>query len=196
MKMFWATGVSGICNTSTGENKCTSITEEETNIALTIRGCITKHSESCQKNLGAAITKSWWRKAKKISFPKGISVAGCGFGTNKMSFEGYIEFLCENGHRFSIDALDTSERKCDWCGALPALKPDGKVWCNLVDNTNCYSEGEIPDVAWKQFLIDPGDDKTEPRYRMPTEEEHKKMQAYWNGKQWIWFWNKQPVAEE
>ena len=51
-----------------------------------------------------------------------------------MSFEGYVQILCENGHLNSRDAIDwmyseLSDYKCEECG--------GKlVWENTVDETN------------------------------------------------------------
>lgn len=53
-----------------------------------------------------------------------------------MSYEGYEQLICENGHEFSIDAYETmysdnpyAEIKCPVC--------EGKVvWWNAVDLTN------------------------------------------------------------
>ena len=51
-----------------------------------------------------------------------------------MSFEGYSQAICENGHRF--DLFDFQEN-CE-CGARAA-------WENVVDDTNCLLEGIILD---------------------------------------------------
>ena len=49
-----------------------------------------------------------------------------------MSYEGYVQYLCKNGHARTRDAYDDFERgeyKCDACGA-------GLAWENHVDLTN------------------------------------------------------------
>jgi hypothetical protein len=51
----------------------------------------------------------------------------------KMSYEGYTQVICENGHLFERDCRDDS--LCD-CGALDA-------WTNEVDDTNCDAYGII-----------------------------------------------------
>jgi len=54
-----------------------------------------------------------------------------------MSFEGYYQLLCENGHHFAADCYshygsDFSDTICPDCGAPVA-------WWNLVNQTNCCS---------------------------------------------------------
>ena len=60
-----------------------------------------------------------------------------------MSYEGYVEYLCEKGHRWAIDCYNDSERyrKCTVClGAA--------VWRHSVDQTNgALSKREDPDGA-------------------------------------------------
>ncbi len=61
-----------------------------------------------------------------------------------MSYEGYYQFLCKNGHRWAVDAYSGDEKteKCPDCG--------GKVyWWNLVDLTNCceMEECAYDDIA-------------------------------------------------
>jgi hypothetical protein len=49
-----------------------------------------------------------------------------------MSYEGYVQHLCKNGHARNSDAYDSFEKeeyKCDACGA-------GLAWENHVDVTN------------------------------------------------------------
>jgi hypothetical protein len=56
-----------------------------------------------------------------------------------MSFEGYFQLLCANGHYFTADAYyyDTHEDcPCLACGAEV-------VWENLVDTTNVETEGYV-----------------------------------------------------
>lgn len=49
-----------------------------------------------------------------------------------MSYEGYTEYLCENGHYYTRDAYEsyyTEEKKCPYCVSEA-------VWSNGVDQTN------------------------------------------------------------
>lgn len=60
-----------------------------------------------------------------------------------MSYEGYEQLLCENGHLHMVDCWDSPDPKtwrCDSCGAKLA-------WWNAVDQTNgsyhtCSETGE------------------------------------------------------
>ena len=57
-----------------------------------------------------------------------------------MSFEGYYQFLCKNGHNWEEDvhASSPEHEKCPYCG-LPV------IWSNIVDVTNGLDEysGEV-----------------------------------------------------
>jgi hypothetical protein len=54
-----------------------------------------------------------------------------------MSFEGYYQRLCKNGHYSSTDCYSVSAfDKCTTCFA-------DFVWENLVDETNCETEGFV-----------------------------------------------------
>jgi endogenous inhibitor of DNA gyrase (YacG/DUF329 family) len=57
-----------------------------------------------------------------------------------MSFEGYYQALCENGHLSIYDAYELIERKCPYCNK-------STVWTNLIDETNgCdYTDCELPE---------------------------------------------------
>ena len=47
-----------------------------------------------------------------------------------MSFEGYYQRLCKNGHSMDVDCyMENDEDRCAICGAEI-------VWANLVDETN------------------------------------------------------------
>lgn len=46
-----------------------------------------------------------------------------------MSFEGYFQQICKNGHYHVYDAYDNEEEKCPDCGSEWA-------WSNMVDTTN------------------------------------------------------------
>lgn len=60
-----------------------------------------------------------------------------------MSFEGYIQRLCKNGHLEEIDVYDfaSKDENCDECG-------EDWVWQNTVDQTNGG------DVGWVELEID------------------------------------------
>lgn len=63
-----------------------------------------------------------------------------------MSYEGYVQCVCDNGHYFVCDAF--GQAQCQ-CGAAVA-------WDNDVDQTNCDAYGEIPyEVLSDKFLLEP-----------------------------------------
>ena len=55
-----------------------------------------------------------------------------------MSFEGYYQFICPEGHYWADDALisDMNSVICPECESGPA-------WSNLVDDTNADANGEV-----------------------------------------------------
>lgn len=63
-----------------------------------------------------------------------------------MSYEGRIQCLCRNGHRFTLDAY--SEANNCHCSARI-------VFHNDVDDTNGEACGEIPNHCWEQLIISP-----------------------------------------
>lgn len=100
-----------------------------------------------------------------------------------MSYEGYNQFICKNGHRFDAHENYGSQRdRCDVCQAEPA-------WCNSVDDTNCESDGVILDFS--SFVIEPEQKETcnlghahvikHARYRVPSKEEAQALRHYWDG---------------
>ena len=46
-----------------------------------------------------------------------------------MSYEGFEQFLCKNGHYYTVDAYGDKPKECYTCGAK-------FVWWNAVDQTN------------------------------------------------------------
>lgn len=67
-----------------------------------------------------------------------------------MSFEGYYQHICQNGHYGTEPydyAGDAPPWKCDECGAESA-------WCNRVDDTNCDNCGYIEPVVRVQEHYD------------------------------------------
>lgn len=65
-----------------------------------------------------------------------------------MSYEGYEQHVCQNGHRFdtwcSFMFDDDEHEKCPDCGA-------NSVYINAVDDTNCDQCGHIED--WSSLLL-------------------------------------------
>lgn len=102
-----------------------------------------------------------------------------------MSYEGYEQHICENGHYFTCDALfmfDTRETTCPHCQSKSA-------WVNAVDETNADGVGYIPEETLKEkFLIKEAEYKTcnlncehliSPAvFRIPTKEETKPLETY------------------
>ena len=62
-----------------------------------------------------------------------------------MSYEGYEQHLCKNGHRFFCDCFEE-------VGVCPVCEVES-IWSNPVDETNCESYGIIPEWEWKKLLI-------------------------------------------
>jgi hypothetical protein len=63
-----------------------------------------------------------------------------------MSYEGYVQVICDNGHYSERDAL--FRRAVCNCGAADA-------WQNDVDQTNCDSWGYIPvEILEEKFLLE------------------------------------------
>lgn len=104
-----------------------------------------------------------------------------------MSYEGYEQAICENGHLSSFDHWEDSF-ECPDCGSTVM------AWENSVDETNCDSFGFID---MDEFLLQPakwgwrfvwrkmtkGFVKVEKRpavYRIPTEEETRAARMYRN----------------
>jgi len=84
-----------------------------------------------------------------------------------MSYEGYYQCICENGHRFDYDVHN--EENCE-CGAKT-------VFSNSVDQTNGYEEGYVSDEDWEKFRIS-SPDVTPPIYNIPTDEEIESLRTY------------------
>jgi hypothetical protein len=97
-----------------------------------------------------------------------------------MSFEGYYQAICTNGHRFDFgvtyDWDEVETEICDeiGCGAHVA-------WWNLVDDTNCDRNGEIPEDEFEVLtpeVIETCDKcknthrVKEATYKIPTDKGH------------------------
>lgn len=100
-----------------------------------------------------------------------------------MSYEGYEQWICENGHyqtgsdRYHL----TVEPKCHFCSAAI-------VWGNPIDDTNCDSYGEIPMELLNKFRVSEEVVETcnmgHPHivkhavYRIPSDKETEEMRHY------------------
>ena len=66
-----------------------------------------------------------------------------------MSFEGYEEHLCQQGHLWCVDVYDWEhDHKCPDCGG-PA------VWTNVVDQTNGIDEDTGEGLGTKFEVLEP-----------------------------------------
>lgn len=82
-----------------------------------------------------------------------------------MSYEGYEQHICANGHLFYNYDIYYFERPtivCH-CGA-------DSVWQNSVDDTNCDANGYIPEELFRHYA--PG------VFAIPTQKESLAMQTY------------------
>lgn len=99
-----------------------------------------------------------------------------------MSYEGYEQHICQNGHRFDTgcgDWMDESVEACPICQAL-------SVWWNGVDDTNCDECGVIRD--WDSLLLTAQQTEVcnlghthvtkHATYRVPNEEEAEALRVY------------------
>jgi len=78
-----------------------------------------------------------------------------------MSFEGYYQTMCENGHYYEFDVYDAPRGQIDassdersvegWCNSLVDGKPCNKpeAWSTLVDITNGAEDGRVELVLLK-----------------------------------------------
>lgn len=105
-----------------------------------------------------------------------------------MSYEGYYQVICKNGHYFQRDAYDE-----DYAGKCPCGAD--QAWLNSVDDTNCHAVGVIPGPELEQLRLSAPQTHTcscghthvtaEATYRVPSEEETHRLQHYWDGENYI-----------
>lgn len=98
-----------------------------------------------------------------------------------MSYEGYNQNLCNNGHYYTSDAY-FQNKHCPHCLEVT-------VWVNAVDQTNGPPEGEISVESLKKFLLQAEVVQTcslghkhisnIARYRIPSKEETETMRFYY-----------------
>ncbi len=100
-----------------------------------------------------------------------------------MSYEGYVQYICESGHYYTGPALygEPNESVCQ-CGKTAA-------WSNDVDDTNCDEYGIVPVAVLREsLLISEAQTQTcnlghshtvkEEVWRVPTPEETKGWRCY------------------
>lgn len=98
-----------------------------------------------------------------------------------MSYEGYSQVICADGHYFERNCWDNS---ICYCGAEDA-------WENMVDQTNGPNQGEILPEDMKMFIVEPQKIETckccnnikiieQSIYRTPTKEETEKLRTYYD----------------
>ena len=99
-----------------------------------------------------------------------------------MSYEGYEQVLCENGHYFTFDCYDYWQEDkwvCPICGAKSA-------WSNMVDvtngswdvETNERIDGFINLQILDECKCEHCGSILEKRYKIPTDEEMKKAKPW------------------
>ena len=103
-----------------------------------------------------------------------------------MSYEGYTQNICEEGHRFDTDVgcWFGKEPLCPVCSAKVC-------WSNGVDQTNFEEDGFIPDEDFARFLHTPGETQVcslghthivrHATYLVPTQEQVEPLRTYIDG---------------
>lgn len=101
-----------------------------------------------------------------------------------MSYEGFSQNICNNGHRYNLPVHADN----DTC-PHPNCH-EGSAFSNPVDETNGESVGQIPNHIWERFKIQEEVTQvcslghkhvTSPaRYRIPNETEHRISRHYWD----------------
>lgn len=105
-----------------------------------------------------------------------------------MSYEGYEQLLCKNGHYHTADCRDDGMSRDPNCIPFNSVKcPDCGaefVWMNSVDDTNCDEQGYIDidlfQIRHAVFVTTPKGREiyTEAVYRIPSKEETHKARLH------------------
>lgn len=101
-----------------------------------------------------------------------------------MSFEGFYQCFCKNGHLIQFDVYDDDSSPCPVCGTEFALKI-------LVDDTNGEQSGVISKTALKSLVISPEVKQlcnlghwhvvNQAVYRIPSPEELQSLRSFGDG---------------
>jgi hypothetical protein len=101
-----------------------------------------------------------------------------------MSYEGYFQALCENGHYNQFPELYDSDSSPECCHICKSKI----VWTNMVDDTNGDHWGLIPPDLFNAFLQSTSKVETcnlghkhvivHEVYNLPTEEETLALRSY------------------
>ena len=103
-----------------------------------------------------------------------------------MSYEGEVQAICSYGHYSCFPEPYGKYPACPKCQASFS-------WINRVDETNSDAVGVIPDEVMETFVkartpsqvCNLGHTHEEVIYRIPSEEETRAAQHYWNGKKYV-----------
>lgn len=104
-----------------------------------------------------------------------------------MGYRGYSQNFCETGHFFESDEDPWDDPPSCPCGASIAIS-------NKVHDTNCDAVNVIPPDVLKTLLVIPEKSETcnlghehvtgTAVYRIPSKEELRLLQHYWDGKEY------------
>ena len=143
------------------------------------------HIKGLWRNGSRGTLKMFWDKTQTPVKVQVLSTPLTQKGEPQMSYEGYEEHICKNGHYFTSDPFYFDDvPNCPYC-KVPA------AWTNSVDQTNYYSQGEIgEEVLAKHFLVEPEVVETcnlgymhtikQAVYRIPTHEEVQPLRKYYD----------------
>lgn len=103
-----------------------------------------------------------------------------------MSFEGYLQILCENGHLYTADYDYAGDGypdcSCKFNSKVCGAKPH---WYNIVDDTNLDTHGIIPQFEWEKLVVTQqqksrwdGVVLNDVTYSVPTEEQIKTIRYF------------------
>lgn len=105
-----------------------------------------------------------------------------------MSYQGFAQCLCSQGHLYEINAYETNDN-CPICQSEC-------VFYNGVDDTNGEMSGYIPDTIWQKLIISPMVQKTcdlghthiitYATYKVPAKEDLSKIRYFLNPNSYNW----------
>ena len=106
-----------------------------------------------------------------------------------MSYEGFEQHICENGHLFEIGCSFSMEDEEVFC---PHCQKES-VWYNMVDDTNCDRMGVITPEEFNKLLISPEKFETcslnhrhlisAATYKIPQKNDLKHF--FWDGSKYV-----------
>lgn len=117
-----------------------------------------------------------------------------------MSWEGYSQNFCANGHFFQGSAgFDSEPTHCPHCKAEVA-------YCHIVDDTNIDALGHLTDESLAALVIEKEVTETcnlghthivkHAVYKVPTREELRALEHFWTGSKFLPMSEHQKWCEE